>query len=186
MNKKGFTLIELLVVIAIIGILSAIVVTFLASARGGAKDASVIAQLNNLRTQASLYLSPAGDPGTCVVNSCAATRFTPTGQCPASLFALDSNITNLVQASVVSAGAIPTSSDSRCGSQPLSATPSWVVALKLKEVPPADAGTVSGSVGVWWCVDGQNNSRKVIVGASGNPGGYPTAPVNATAGYACN
>lgn len=56
-NKKGFTLLELLVVIAIIGILSAVVLGSLSSARGKGNNAAVKSELHNFRTQSEL-LSP--------------------------------------------------------------------------------------------------------------------------------
>ncbi len=54
-NSKGFTLIELLVVIAIIGILASVVLASLNSARGKGSDASIKANLANIRSQAALY-----------------------------------------------------------------------------------------------------------------------------------
>jgi prepilin-type N-terminal cleavage/methylation domain-containing protein len=53
-NNKGFTLIELLVVIAIIGILSAVVLASLNSARNKGADAAVKANLANIRAQAEI------------------------------------------------------------------------------------------------------------------------------------
>lgn len=53
-NKKGFTLIELLVVIAIIGILSAIVLASLNSARTKATDAKVQGQMASIRAAAEI------------------------------------------------------------------------------------------------------------------------------------
>lgn len=60
-NTKGFTLIELLIVVAIIGILSAVVLTSLGSARGKAKEAKVKSQMASMRAQAELYASSNGN-----------------------------------------------------------------------------------------------------------------------------
>ena len=60
-QNKGFTLIELLVVIAIIGILSAVVLASLNTARDRGADAAKQSNLNNIRAQAELYYG--GDGG---------------------------------------------------------------------------------------------------------------------------
>ena len=68
-RNKGFTLIELLVVIAIIGILSAIVLASLNSARNRATDAKVQGQLSSMRTAAEIYYSEHSDYGTPVTKT---------------------------------------------------------------------------------------------------------------------
>jgi len=60
MKNKGFTLIELLVVIAIIGILSAIVLASLDTARSKGQDAAARADLDNARAQAENYYDSNG------------------------------------------------------------------------------------------------------------------------------
>lgn len=54
-TASGFTLIELLVVIAIIGVLSAVVLSSLNSARAKGRDAAVLANMDSMSPQAVLY-----------------------------------------------------------------------------------------------------------------------------------
>ncbi len=68
-SSRGFTLIELLVVIAIIGILSAIVLASLSTARNKGKGASIQGSMSSMRAQAELTV---GSNGTYPANLCSA------------------------------------------------------------------------------------------------------------------
>jgi len=63
-NKQGFTLIELLVVIAIIGVLSAVVLASLNSARSKGNDAAVRSNIAGIRTQSQIYFDANKNYGT--------------------------------------------------------------------------------------------------------------------------
>jgi prepilin-type N-terminal cleavage/methylation domain-containing protein len=71
--QKGFTLIELLVVIAIIGILSAVVLVSLNSARAKSRDARRLSDLRQIMTALEIYYNDNG------AYPDAATTYNPTG-----------------------------------------------------------------------------------------------------------
>jgi prepilin-type N-terminal cleavage/methylation domain-containing protein len=59
-NKKGFTLVELLVVVAIIGILAAVSVVSLNTARARARDSRRVADVRQIQTALELYYNDMG------------------------------------------------------------------------------------------------------------------------------
>jgi len=63
-RSRGFTLIELLVVIAIIGILSAVVLASLNTARSKGNDAAIQSNLSTIRTQAEIFYGTGNTYGT--------------------------------------------------------------------------------------------------------------------------
>ena len=70
-RSRGFTLIELLVVIAIIGVLSAVVLASLNTARQKGGDAAIKSNLDSIRTQAELEYgnqTPNQYSGTAITN----------------------------------------------------------------------------------------------------------------------
>jgi prepilin-type N-terminal cleavage/methylation domain-containing protein len=66
-RSRGFTLIELLVVIAIIGILSAVVLASLNTARSKGNDAAIQSDLSTIQTEAEIWY---GNNGNSYLNLC--------------------------------------------------------------------------------------------------------------------
>ena len=124
--KRGFTLIELLVVIAIIGILAAVVLASLNSARDKGSDAAVKSNLNNMRAQAELYYDD---------NS--RTYGTETSACTGGMFSASTQISNALDG-ISSTKVCRTSDNTTTGGNPAT---SWMMAAELS------------TTGSYFCVD---------------------------------
>lgn len=134
--KKGFTLIELLVVIAIIGVLSAIVLASLNSARSKGDDAAAVSTANNMRTQAELYY-----------HNNASSYGVTTTSCDAGIFnaSTPGGLETLMESLKTKAG----STNVSC----VASTSAWAVGINLK-----GPGT--------YCVDGKGAGKASTTAAS--------------------
>ena len=136
-RQQGFTLIELLVVIAIIGILSAVVLASLGTARNKGNDAAIQSDLSTIQTQAEIYFSGVG-------NNTYGPTYIATGSCPASgtsMFYADVAIRNAIAGAKTANGGTTLNCNN--------AANAYAVSSKLQ------AG-VSGKM--YWCVDSSGNA----------------------------
>ncbi len=142
MKNRGFTLIELLVVIAIIGVLSAVVLAALGSARSRGSAASVQNQLANMRPQAELFYNTTGNNSYGSANVAAA--------CPGSgaLFATTGNGLGKLIAGIKTV--VTTAADVQC----VNTTSAWAVAAR----DPASSTSAL-------CIDSSGIARSYSIGA---------------------
>ena len=137
-RSAGFTLIELLVVIAIIGILSAVVLASLSTARNKGSDAAVQSDLSTIQTQAEIYYGGTGG------NSYAPTTLTWTASCSAAaatnMFGGDTTIHNAIL------GADSANSSGSVGCAATAST--YVIAAQMVN-----------NTANYWCVDSNGKSE---------------------------
>lgn len=133
-TQRGFTLIELLVVIAIIGILSAVVLASLNTARNKGTDAAIKANLATVQTQAELYYDTnsqySGSNVTGAAGSCAT----------ASTMFADVTISNAIKAATSAITGATEATNYRCTASSGGAG-AWAISTRL---------TTSGQ---FWCAD---------------------------------
>lgn len=136
--RRGFTLIELLVVIAIIGVLSAVVLASLNTARSKGTDAAVKSNLVQIRTQAEIfYGGNSNSYGTQVWATTAATCNTV-----GSMFANTNVARSLAAADSANGG----TNNVGCAST----ASTYVVAAALVE-----------TANTYWCADSSGVSKQV-------------------------
>ncbi|HVS79556.1 MAG TPA: type II secretion system protein [Candidatus Paceibacterota bacterium] len=146
--SRGFTLIELLVVIAIIGILSAVVLASLNSARAKGADAAVKSDLQSIRNEAEIFYDGVGNNtyGPALITTICPT----TGS---TMFVQDATIANAIKQATAATG--KTVSDAFCGTD---GSNQYVVVVPLK---------TSG----YWCIDSSGQSKsetdEQVAGGSG-------------------
>jgi prepilin-type N-terminal cleavage/methylation domain-containing protein len=142
-STTGFTFVELLVAIAIVGVLSAVVLANVRSAKLSASDKAIVASLQNLQVQAEYYYDNDGAKSYCLGGS--ANCLVGTNICTRNLFA-NSLIQSAYSAAQDSGWG---GSSARCYSK----SDAYAIAVSLK------SGTGPIADGTAWCVDSTRVSR---------------------------
>ncbi len=147
-NKKikGFTLIELLVVIAIVGILSAVVIVNLNTARGKGQDAAIKSQMQQIRSGGVLYQDTNNGFTSTTTYGTNPTAVACTSLTTGYVFG-DPSIARAIAGVNVSAGAASQCVVGLNGTANVNAQ-SWAMTAPLRSQP-----------GSWWCVDSSRDSR---------------------------
>jgi type IV pilus assembly protein PilA len=140
-KARGFTLIELLVVISIIGILSAVVLASLNTARKKGNDAAIQSNLVGIQVQAEIYYGTSGN----------SYGVLGTGTCPSSGSGTVFHDPTIIKAI--------SSTDSVNGSPtPSSGTGSGTVKCNSTAQTYAIYAYLTGQSG-YWCVDSTGTSK---------------------------
>ncbi len=160
-RSRGFTLIELLVVIAIIGILSAVVLASLNTARSKGNDAAIKSNLDTIRTQSGIYYdSQSGySNGIVVTATTGASPYGTTAMCNTSgastIIFNDPNVASALAAAdkaAAGAGTVGGVTKVLCASDAATAatkTTLWAVGAPL-----------TATASTWWCVDSTGASKQ--------------------------
>lgn len=174
--SKGFTLLELLVVIAIIGILAAVILASLNSARGKGSEAALKSNIKTITTQAAIYYDANGEyyssanvfPGSNTTTCTFANTFladTVIARAITSVISANPTGTRLCVIGTVTGGS--------------SLVNSWALVFPLVQTP-----------NTYWCIDYLGASRdKNLSGSAYNGTGATTVTVPAlsnTSDVTCN
>lgn len=151
-RSQGFTLIELLVVIAIIGVLSAVVLASLNTARSKGNDAAIKTNLSTVLTQSAIYYDDFMNYGT---NAAASSLDSAACTTASTMFATDANIKGAIaQADQMAGGTAGAISKTTCGIEATGANQKWVVYTPLSN----NKGTNTG-----WCIDSSGVSKADVI-----------------------